>query len=184
MIRFRTMRGCGAVVLGLGLATPTPALAQGPSLPPTAEELVWPRWDGTSGSTRTAVTSASAPQVTSPSGDGEVFALSFLGAAAGWWGGVLAGVAICYDGCGDGEYDALVPVFLAGVAGGGLGSVLLGCSAAREAGCTARVLPRALLGTLAAVAGSVAIASATEDGLAAWVAFSAIQGVVTARAIR
>ncbi|HKJ00971.1 MAG TPA: hypothetical protein VJ997_00915 [Longimicrobiales bacterium] len=140
----------------------------------------WPRWQAP----EPVAPRVDAPQAAPPSGDGEVLALSVLGAAGGWAVGILAGVGICWNGCGDGEYDALVPVLLMGVAGGGVGSAFLGCTAAREHGCTPRVLPAALLGSVAAAVGSVAVASATENGLAALVAFSAIQGLLTTTAIR
>lgn len=125
-----------------------------------------------------------APQEDLPGGDGQVFAMSALGAAGGWALGTLAGAALCREGCGTGEYDWLVPVVLSGVAGGWLGSVSLGCSAAREPGCVPNAMPRALLGTAAAVAASVLVISTTEDALASLVTFSLVQGVMTARAIR
>lgn len=181
MIPFTNTR-LGGVILAVGLATAIPGAssAQRSSESAALGHRTWPRWE----SAPTPVPSGAPSQDASPSEGSGLFGLSVLGAAAGWGVGVLAGVAVCWEGCGDGEYEALVPVLLTGVVGGALGSTLLGCSAVHEPGCAPRVLPKAFLGTLAAVAGSVAIVSATDNALAGLVTFSAIQGLITARAIR
>lgn len=163
MILFTNTR-LGGVILAVGLATAIPgALSAQRSSP---------------------VPSVAPSQDTSPSEGGGSFGLSVLGAAGGLGVGILAGVAVCWEGCGDGEYGALVPALLTGVVGGSLGSTLLSCSAAHEPGCASRVLPKAFLGTLAAVAGSMAVVSATENALAGLITFSVIQGLMTSRAIR
>jgi hypothetical protein len=164
------------------------ALVEGPAAPVAAQDAqplgarvtqVWPRWNEPA-----APTPAALLPDTATSNDGQVFAMSVVGSLTGTGAGILFGAVACWeDRCGNGDYDALTGAFFGALLGSALGSAAMACSVRHESGCFPHALPWAFLGTVAAVAGSAAIASGGRAGPGVYLAFPLIQGLVTARAI-
>jgi len=179
MIRCRMAgRTSTAVALGLALALSLPGGMAGQSPPlASASGWAWPRWED-------PVHTREAQTPPAPQAGGTVLLASILGAAGGSAVAARAALDVCQAAdCGD-DVTAWASLLLIGAAGGSLGSTLLGCASGGASGCTHRTLPLALVGGLGGVAGGLAVGSLANDGRAAWLAFSAIQGLVTAAAIR
>ena len=182
MTRLATIRSIVALTLGAaaGMTSPACGFGQDTSALVAPYRPTWPRWQGAWATAPPRTTQ----QTPVAAGDGDVFTLAALGGVAGVAGGVLIGAMICRSGCGDQEYDGATEVLLLAMAGGGLGSTLAGCAAARQSECVSHTLPVAYLGTLAGVGGAVGVGAVTHSGFASLVTYSLIQGLVTAWRIR